>query len=784
MAIYVRIKKERGKEGWVYALYFVTVLSIGLVLYSMGLSYGKDRDTSFSPLFILAKAIDSSLRSFGGVFNTGAVRELAQNNLAYSVAVFTHYLASVILTALVAIKFFGRDLVNTVRVSIISGREKYIVVGASRETGIFLDGLDSANRLRTIVVLETKDKKKKKDFLDAGFAVAVIKEEESRKDAGRKDEDIQAVRRALMKAGLGKNRHDTTIVSMAAEDETNLMIAKIVTDHISEIVKPVKNKNGTIDSLSPEQEERLESLRITARILYYSLERTEHFAFTEYALGRVRFFNISDIGAREFINRNPITSLIPRQWINTEKARLYNENDEGRRSYRIGNIFVGFGRTNRQLLRESICNHQILGADYNALIIDKQADSHEKQFRNSAPGLFDSRDEDGRPIFGAELMQDKAGSLYFPQPEERHNIAFAGINVMSADFYHRIIAEIEGREKHNGKKVRNGYDLVSVFIALGDDKLSIETALELRQKLYERKLLKGTDGGEEYDRVRIFVRIVRESVFSYKEVINDENDIDSRITVFGADSEMIKEDHIVHEKLDFMAKRIANDYWKTFTGGPDDPLLRRSNAVTKWDSLTEFKRDSNRGAAMSLRAKLNLLGFELCEDKERKTETDEGTVKSYRDRYGLELAEAQREKKKRAEEDGSEFIDLLTYKNGKPEDTARNNLARLEHQRWVAIHLVNGWTKLPISEVTARARQNEKVKQHACITTMEGLCELREMQANLAVSEISNGNESEKEIETKKNKALYDADTVCYDFDLMDRVLMHIADSEYYVMEK
>jgi hypothetical protein len=587
----------------------------------------------------------------------------------------------------------------------------------------------------------------------------VIKDKEEqpkRKNAVKKD-IAKETYEALALAGFQHKKSETKVISMSEDDELNLLVAKIVTDYIAGIVRPAKNKDGRI-TLSPEQENKLKTLNLSAHIMYETLDRTEHFSFIEYAFGRVQFFNPYEVRARKFMLENPITSLIPASWINTEKARLYNAAD-GHREYKIGNVFVGYGYTNQPILKKSICNYQLLGTDYNALIIDKDAKRLEKQFQNSAPGLFNEKDANGKIIkYGCELKPNPDGSVYYPNPEENYNINFTDLNVLSSDFYNRVEKEIGGADGSGG------LDFASIVISLGNDKLSIETALELRQKLYERKLLKGNAGGAEYERVRIFVKIIKESVLTDYKLLNDKNDIDSEIIVFGASDEILNEDYIIHEKLDAIAKRKANDYWKN--AGSDS---QKTNIVTKWDTLTEFKRDSNRYAAMSIRTKLNLLGFEM---KDGSGGTDKETVKEYEAAYGIAVS-----LKQRAEKESGKFVDFAERDDsGNIIDNARNNLARLEHQRWNTMHLASGWTKLTIEEVTAKARQDEKAKQHACITTFEGLSDLRKRQADGMAAEAKAAGET-----LTVDTALSKADTVCYDFDMMDRLFDNLKDSQYYI---
>jgi len=740
-SLYFFYKKNADKD-WIHAIYFSTVFVTGAVLYFLGLSYNEYPGNTTLSLFTIATAIFLTLKSFVWDFGGSMISKIAQDNSIFAVAVFVHYIAAIMFGGLIVIKLFGKNVINRIHIFINKYLfsyflSKYIVIGTSKQTDVFLQSLSYIQRALTTVILDAALKERKSDLIDRGFAVIVIK--------GGEENIVDGTHDALKTAGFRRSK----IISMSENDDVNLLTAKMVTDYIAKIVNPNKEKK-----LSKKQERKLQKLKLFAYAMYETLDRTEHFTFGKRAFGRVRFFNPYEVCARKFILENPITSLIPKAWINTTKARLYNESDEGHdKSYRIMNFFVGYGRTNQHIFKKNICNYQLLDTDYNALIIDKNATELEKHFQNTAPGLF-NKEENGKKVYGSELNPD---GIYYLNPKEAYNIAFENLDVLSFDFYDRIVQEIK-----NGYHDKNGYDFATVVIALGSDILNIETALELRQKLYERKLLKLVCCGA---RVRIFVKITKD-VLGYHDMLNGEGSIDNEITVFGALDETINESYVIDEKIDLIAQCIANNYWKAI--GKD---ARKTNVVTKWDTMTEFKRESNRCAAMSIRTKLNLLGFEF---KERENKTDDNAVREvYDKKYGIDVSKRQREEKAKGK-----FVDFAERDaNDAIIDNARNNLARLEHQRWNTLHLVSGWTKLEIAEVTARkTRQDEKSKQHACITTFEGLSNLRARQADDALAEAKNNGK-----QLSPDEVLSNADTVCYDFDLMDALFENLNESNYCV---
>jgi hypothetical protein len=785
--LYVILQWKKRKD-WVDAMYFIAVFVTGMVLYALGLSYDGNPNSPVLPLFTIASAIHLSFKSFCGDFALSSISNLSQDNEIFSVAVFMHFITAIMFTCLIAIKLFGKNVINRIHVYInkhfhlkyiVFGKREpvYIVIGISGQAEVFLQSLRYEQKRRTTVILDAAIKGKKNDLIDRGFAVIVIKDDE---DKDEEENIVKGTREALEIAGFD----GSTIISMSEDDDVNLLTVKIVTDYIDSVVDPQKDSKGRVEKLSPSQKDKLNELQLFVYAMYEMLDRTEHFKFSEYALGRVRFFNPHELRARKFMFEHPITSLIPEEWIYKEKARLYKESDDVPNKptgpYRIMNFFVGYGRTNQHLLKKSICNYQLLNTDYNALIIDKNAKCLGKHFQNTAPGLF-NKNENGKTVFGSEL---NPGSVYYPNQNEAYNIVFDDLDVLSSDFYDRIIQEIK-----KGYRDKNGYDFATIIIAIGTDMLNIETALELRQKLYERKLLKVKYGESEYDRVKIFVKISK-NILKYDEVLNDKSYIPNKIKTFGALKEILNESYIIDEKMDVIAKSIDNVYQETT--GTDTP---QKEVLTNWDSLTEFKRESNRYAALSIRTKFNLLGFDFDEFKEANA-----VEKDYNEKYGIAISERQRSRKM-----NGEFVDFAECdENGEIKDNARNNLARLEHQRWNTLYLVNGWTKLEIKEAAAnirriakdvvdyirrvdvniseherakkiaqkifnKSRQDEKSKQHACITSFEGLSLLREDQAD-ALREV----EEDVVQLLSRDKLRSIADARCSDFNLMDRLFDRI----------
>jgi hypothetical protein len=772
--------KKKEEKDWVYAVYFIVALFTGTILYSFALFHKDAAEHISSPLFVIMRGLTYSLKSFLGDFNVSAVSRLADESPFFYVAVIVHFFASMILTFLVVIKLFGKNIINLIRVFLVSRGKKYIVISGEGQAGIFLSNLPRKQKQHTIVVLPPPQIGKKNDLIDDGYAVVTIKEDKKGKE-GIYDTFFSALKRS----GAMYCKHETKVISMSEQDETNLTVAMIITDYIMGELNLVK-EGGRI-SLAKEQEDKLTKMKLDAYIMYSFLERAEHFSFIENALGRVRFFNPYKIRANKFLWENPITKLIPFNWIDTKTAKLKMSGKEGRNVCKINNIFIGFGFTNKAILKSSIVNNQLPNVDFNALIISQDAIKQEKLFRNSAIGLFDKIENDKIIKRGAEIKANPDGNAYLESPSERNIITFKEADALSIELYDLVITEIEGSPAQNGKPAIPPSDYATVVIALGNNKLGIETALELRQKLFEADLLFCKDGNK---RVKIFVKINENTIHADEVIVNSDVDEMGRIEIFGADDEILTEEYLIDEKLDILAKNIANRY---------EGNIETAMAVNEWNTCTQLQRESNRYAAMAIQVKLNLLGFDL-----KKGDKPDGDYGLFRTRYGtnaasdlraerkslekaIKLAREEEKKGKAISEDilalkiKNEVVDLAERDGEDFANTPRNNLAILEHQRWNAFYLANDWTKLPKEKIGAgrNGRQNMAAKQHACITTFNGLMKLRELQKNAEKTKIE-GNKEKQYIEAE---SLLNADTIRHDFSTMDFLPGILKGSGFYIGE-
>ena len=71
------------------------------------------------------------------MFNIGAAQQ-EYSDLAYKLSVIHHYLDSMLLTFLVALRLFGKNVAIRIRIWVNSNRSKYIVIGSGERAQLFL----------------------------------------------------------------------------------------------------------------------------------------------------------------------------------------------------------------------------------------------------------------------------------------------------------------------------------------------------------------------------------------------------------------------------------------------------------------------------------------------------------------------------------------------------------------------------------------------------------------------------------------------------------------------
>jgi len=321
----------------------------------------------------------------------------------------------------------------------------------------------------------------------------------------------------------------------------------------------------------------------------------------------VKTFSIPDITARQLFETYPIHDYLP---LDTESAKALS-------GFTI--FIAGLGPVGMEVLRKSIYMGQFTGGDYRTIITDGEMTKKRGFLFNKYPGL--------RGNYRIETHEAMPGSEEFYQ--------VLGININTINY---------------------------IVIALDNDKLNIETAVEIQRLVNRNRTGK---------KPVIAVHITKDEDYEHLEKSMMLPDV----RFFGRCADIFTESIIINETMDSMARKINALYNSLYNIEPAD----------NWRDLDAFTKESNRSAASNIATKLRLLNLEMKE----KNGDDDRTA-----------------------------VNLSEYLTGE----RLENLSKQEHLRWNAFHFASGWVTWPLDQVgDARKAKDTINRRHACLVSWEEL---------------------------------------------------------------
>ncbi len=324
----------------------------------------------------------------------------------------------------------------------------------------------------------------------------------------------------------------------------------------------------------------------------------------------VKTFSIPDITARQLFETYPIHDYLP---LDTKSAAALS-------GFTI--FIAGFGSVGMELLRKSIYLGQFIGGGYSAIITDGE-------------------------------MPKKRGFLFNKFPGLKNN------------YYIETYEAVPGSEEFYQALESNINTINYIVVALDNDKLNIETAIEI-QRLVNRS---------QADKNPIIaVHITNNEDYEYLE----KSMLLPDVRFFGRCSDIFTENIIINEIMDSMARKMNALFNNLYNIEPAD----------NWRDLDVFTKESNRSAASNIATKLRLLNLEM---REKTDEKDKPTV------------------------------NLSEYLTGE----RLENLSKQEHLRWNAFHFASGWVTWQLNQ-TGKAKKAKDLinRRHACLVSWEELEEV------------------------------------------------------------
>ncbi len=434
--------------------------------------------------------------------------------------------------------------------------------------------------------------------------------------------------------------------------------------------------------------------------------------FQEKSCGCIHYVNKHRLVAMDLVNKYPITEFMTDKEIDYTQATVNPKLD-------VNVALLGFGKTNQQTFLTSVAINQLITKTAKGELVNKPINYliYDKKDARSAKILNHS-------YFRFEKELDvNDGKKYLPIPRKPAEESFYELDINAFSFYESL------RNNLVAKGGRASYNYV--IIAFGSDMENLDLANKLIAKLKEWKLDKVT---------KVFVK-VRNGALS-KNVIEEEVGLKNGFIPFGNENEIVYNlAQIMGEKTTQIAKNKHLGYAIAQQVKNADEEQAKLFALLQWFKLGEVQRQSNVYASLSMRTKLHLLGYDAVDEKEESEDASEQFLKEYQENDAIVYKDDGAVVKGRRE---------VLYTNAFKEGTLRYNYAFLEHERWNAYMISEGFLPQTIDEIKAGNIKDMTTRRHGNITTFKGLEHFRKL-----VATVTGKDEDE-------------VDVIRYDYQIMD----------------
>ncbi len=622
----------------------------------------------------------------------------------------------------------------------------------------------------------------------------------------------------------------------------------------SYITKQGEDFKENLDNKIYQKEISISSKNITVYVIGTEENESAFSRFEKLTDGRIKYINRHRHVAYNFIERYPLTKFMDEDHIDYETGTLKNNVD-------INVYLIGYGATNQQILLASVANNQFL-------TIEKENDK--KVVKNKLVNyyVYNNSDNIGKNMnhqyhrfeYEANFFKGREDEFY----DEPIKVKPAEINlrpktdINSKEFYSKLQEDVKKTKKE---------DINYIIISIGNEIENIDFAEKLTSKVNEWDV-----SGNTYIFVRISDSSVEENyareklnykeqkqytgsveingiVLSHNEEVKNEKNNDKKKYYFFGETDkivfnfnsLIKQElysvsrkrnaaYEIEKKINAKYEKLDNEEKKKYNlKTTAQKQKREQHYLTKsWYAKSQIERNSNLFAILSIRTKLNLLGYDLLKpdnvddyesvSKNTNQNDSENKKVSFDEFYNKYFTEEERKVKftYRYTNEKNKIFDKKIYQHGlEYPDTKRTYMAMQEHMRWTAFMLCMGMipsTKKEVIEDVNNGKDYLVRRKHGCITTFEGLMKHRRVMAikdgikdyiknNVKDINISNDidgycNEFFKNqfedcerifnsfSEEEQVKYLMDADTIRYDFQILDDLEFLFELCQYKIVKK
>lgn len=639
-------------------------------------------------------------------FDPSNFEALMSDSLLYKVAIYISYILIVMNAGMFGWSIAGQYISNTAKNLAVKGaKDKVVIFGNNAHN-------------ETIYNSEKGRKKVIVDRINSDDAKSLYVKNVVYLNVANNDEYVQKLVASSVKRG-----EKLSVVINTDNDEKNIEIAR--------------NFVKSITALSNEERTSVFDLM---RIFVFGNPRFEtvYNGIVEDGFGCISYVNKYQKMAVDFIDKYPFTRFMDANHIDYTTCCVKNGVD-------INAIMIGFGKTNQQLFLTSVANNQFI-EKVDGKVRLKKVNYHifDKSFKDKNGECSGCHANDKNLNHNYFRYKNECADInakdYLELPDYPAQEFFNHLDVNDQDFYNEI--------RNVLTKSKN--DVNFVVIAFGNDLENIDMAEKINTKINEWGVTNAT--------VFVKVRSDHKGQFENKAYYPICLEDDVVYNIENIEGDKIFKMSMLRDKVYALEYEVSNAKGKLTE--EDVERVKKQAHYSWFADKTPAERESNIYCTLSLRSKLNMMGFDYCKVDEDGLEVDE---KTYLGEYA-----------------GEDMPDTTAYDftaDGKAivkytldfKKSRRGDMAIHEHYRWNSFMITKGFipaTKDAICNEKVKKSdggekftngKNYKLRRHGNLTTFEGLVEFRKMVAE----RDRNANETIEKAEERK-------DVIKYDYQLLD----------------
>jgi hypothetical protein len=505
--------------------FFIGIVVMGVAIYSYGLSFNGE---TLNTVDLVLKAFGNTTAILRGIFRTTEISDRINNDRLFLISAYAIHVIGFGYTYILIFAIFFKNLGLKMRFYFLSRKPHFLILGDDDKLTYLLKAFDKDNQ-------SSGSPKSRR-----GVNIAVAKTYMASKELNTKYRFHPGVTtfdvgNQPMDQLVGKGNQDVILVSLLTKDRDVMTLVEKLNRHYQQ--HPTS--------------------QLQAFILYEDKQHLPVYESFSQEKHKMRFFSYHQLIAQQLILEYPLTSFLPKQFIDTEKATL----DDVTIQYHL----LGFGPTNLEIYRHLFVTNQF--PPKASKFFGKEITNYNKPTIEYNIYRDPTNSTITVPKFTTPTISKKD---YLPPPP----ISVATEEI-STTFHDAAFVT------HFDKHLKKSDPYHVLIIAFDDDVTNLRVLQQVLAYLIEKRL----------HHYHLFVQITNRDYVQTSQLFKQKNVIAFGFGDYG-----------------YSLNQITNPIFTKIASQIQSTL----NPAVPFDSLVSEEKESLLYEAISLRFKLNLMGLDLA----------------------------------------------------------------------------------------------------------------------------------------------------------------------------